>query len=84
MTRTALVNYHVHKSYRQAFELDAGGVAGNLISPELAATSVVLSDNRTTTSPVSFASDAVEIVSLETQVRDFAGDSWEPVYDTEI
>ncbi len=84
MTRTATVNYHVHKSYRQAFELDAGGVAGDLISPELIATSVVLADNRTTTSSVSFACDAVEIMPLETQVRDFAGDSWKPIYDTEI
>ncbi|WP_300066548.1 CmcJ/NvfI family oxidoreductase [uncultured Ruegeria sp.] len=84
MTRTATVNYHVHKSYRQAFELDAGGIAGNLISPELAATSVVLADNRTTTSSVSFACDAVEITSLKTQVRDFAGDGWKPIYDTEL
>ncbi|WP_299075776.1 CmcJ/NvfI family oxidoreductase [uncultured Ruegeria sp.] len=84
MTRTATVNYHVHKSYRQAFELDAGGIAGNLISPELAATSVVLADNRTTTSSVSFACDAVEITPLKTQVRDFAGDGWKPIYDTEL
>ncbi|WP_170416396.1 CmcJ/NvfI family oxidoreductase [Ruegeria atlantica] len=84
MTRTAIVNYHIHKSYRQAFELDAGGVAGNLISPELAATSVVLEDNRTTTTPVSFACDAVEITPLETQALDFAGDSWEPIYDAEL
>ena len=84
MTRTAIVNYHVHKSYRQAFELDAGGVAGNLISPELAATSVMLADNRTTTSPVSFASDAVEITPLKTQVQDFSGDSWKSIYDAEL
>ncbi|WP_298934828.1 CmcJ/NvfI family oxidoreductase [uncultured Ruegeria sp.] len=84
MTRTATVNYHVHKSYRQAFELDAGGIAGNLISPELAATSVVLADNRTTTSSVSFACDAVEITPLKTQVRDFAGNGWKPIYDTEL
>ena len=28
MPRTATVNYHVHKPYRQAFQLDAGGVVG--------------------------------------------------------
>ncbi|NOD65615.1 MULTISPECIES: CmcJ/NvfI family oxidoreductase [unclassified Ruegeria] len=84
MTRTAIVNYHVHKSYRQAFELDAGGVAGNLISPELVATSVVLADNRTTKTSISFARDAVEITPFETQVRDFAGDGWKPTYDAEI
>lgn len=84
MTRTATVNYHVHKPYRQAFELDAGGIAGNLISPELAPTSVALADIRATTTPVTFASDAVEFTPLKTQVRDFAGDAWKQTYDAEL
>ncbi|WP_299951973.1 CmcJ/NvfI family oxidoreductase [uncultured Ruegeria sp.] len=84
MTQTATVNYHLHKPYRQAFELDAGGILGNLVSPELAATSVVLADNRATTNTVTFASDAVEFIALKTQVRDFAGDAWKPVYDAEL
>ena len=84
MTRKATVNYHVHKPYRQAFELDAGGIAGNLISPELAPTFVTLTDMRATTNSVTFASDAVEFATLETQVRDFAGDAWKPTYDAEL
>ncbi|MEM8775936.1 MAG: CmcJ/NvfI family oxidoreductase [Pseudomonadota bacterium] len=84
MTRAAQVNYHVHKSYRQAFELDAGGIAGNLISPELAPTFVALADNRTATTSVSFASDAVEFTVLKTRVRDFAGDVWKPIYNAEL
>ncbi|WP_170467756.1 CmcJ/NvfI family oxidoreductase [Ruegeria arenilitoris] len=84
MTRTATVNYHVHKLYRQAFELDAGGIAGNLVSPELAATAVAMADTRATSSLVSFASDAVEFVTLETKVRDFAGEAWIPEYDAEL
>lgn len=84
MTRTATVNYHVHKPHRQAFELDAGGIAGNLISPELAPTSVELTDNRMTAMSVAFASDAVEFTSLTTQVRDFSGDSWKQAYDAEL
>ncbi|MBO9448307.1 CmcJ/NvfI family oxidoreductase [Ruegeria sp. R14_0] len=84
MTRIATVNYHVHKPFRQAFELDAGGIAGNLISPELAPTTVSLTDNRVTNRPVSFASDAVEFTSLKTKVRDFAGDDWKQAYNTEL
>ncbi|MEW2916068.1 CmcJ/NvfI family oxidoreductase [Ruegeria sp. ANG10] len=84
MTRTATVNYHVHKPYRQAFELDSGGVAGNLISPELAPTTVALADTRTRATSVTFASDAVEFTSLKSQVRDFAGDAWKQTYDAEL
>jgi len=84
MTRTAKVNYHVHKPYQQAFELDAGGIAGNLISPELDPTSVALEDNRATAASVTFASEAVEFTTLTTQVRDFAGDAWKKTYDAEL
>ena len=84
MTRTATVNYHVHKPYPQAFELDAGGVAGNLISPELAPTSVGLEDIRAMPASVTFASDAVEFIRLPSQVRDFAGDAWKATYDAEL
>ncbi len=84
MTRTATVNYHVHKPWRQAFELDAGGIAGNLISPELASTAVALTDARTTSNTVTFASDAVEFALLETQVQDFTGEVWKPTYDAEL
>lgn len=34
MTQTGTVNYHVHKPFRQAFEIDVDGIAGNLIEPE--------------------------------------------------
>lgn len=84
MTRTATVNYHVHKPYRQAFALDAGGIAGNLISPELVPTGVALMDTRDTNSSMTFASDAVEFVSLTTAVQGFAGDAWKPTYDAEL
>ncbi|WP_170789598.1 CmcJ/NvfI family oxidoreductase [Ruegeria lacuscaerulensis] len=84
MTRTATVNYHVHKPYRQAFELDAGGIAGNLVSPELGTTSVTLVDNRATTNTVKFASDSVEFVALITQVQHLSGAAWKPIYDAEL
>ncbi len=84
MKRKATVNYHVHKPYRQAFELDASGIAGNLISPELTPTSVTLTDMRATTTSVAFASDAVEFTPLETRVQDFSGSAWKQSYEAEL
>ena len=55
--RTGTVNYHVHKPHRQAFELDAGGIAGNLISPELAPTLVEVRDDRASEEPLRFDTD---------------------------
>ncbi|WP_170429101.1 CmcJ/NvfI family oxidoreductase [Ruegeria arenilitoris] len=84
MTRTATVNYHVHKPHRQAFELDAGGMAGHLVSPELVSKAVAVEDVRATAVPVTIASDAVEFTTLKTQVRDFAGNAWKPTYNAEL
>ncbi|MEO0915831.1 MAG: CmcJ/NvfI family oxidoreductase [Pseudomonadota bacterium] len=84
MARTATVNYHVHKDERQAFELDAGGIVGNLISPELAPTEVPLHDLRTAAQGVRFAEDAVEFVRVPSGVSDFSGDGWQATYDAEL
>lgn len=84
MALTATVNYHVHKDERQAFELDAGGIVGNLISPELAPTTVELTDVRVSNEAVRFAEDAVEFVSFPTAVEDFIGDAWNETYDREL
>lgn len=46
MNTTATVNYHIHKPERQAFELDADGIVGKLISPELTATEISALDAR--------------------------------------
>jgi len=40
------VNYHVQKNSPQAFEFDADGIIGNLISPELEETRVKVTDVR--------------------------------------
>ena len=79
-----MVNYHVHKPHRQAFELDAGGIAGNLISPELAPTSVELGDVRDMPASITFTSDAVEFVRQPTRVKDYSGDAWKETYDSEL
>ncbi|MGX9355471.1 CmcJ/NvfI family oxidoreductase [Roseobacteraceae bacterium S113] len=84
MTRTATVNYHVHKTARQAFELDAGGVVGNLISPELARTKVQVADVRTEGSGA-FADTSVGFRRLVSQVKDFADtQDWQSTYDEEV
>lgn len=85
MACTATVNYHVHKNERQAFELDAGGIAGNLISPELAPTDVELNDVRTSASPVSFSADAVEFAESPSAIRDFGDNNgWQETYGAEL
>ncbi len=84
MTGTATVNYHVHKDERQAFELDAGGIIGNLISPELAPTEVRLNDMRQSAQAPRFAQDAVEFVNCPSIVEDFSGDAWRTSYDGEL
>lgn len=85
MRRTATVNYHVHKDARQAFELDAGGIAGNLISPELVPTEIDLADTRDPSVSVSFAKDAVEFARYPSRITDFDdGRDWEARYNDEL
>ena len=85
MRRTAKVNYHVHNDPRQAFELDAGGIAGNLISPELAPTQIELADTRVPSVSVSFAKDAVEFARSPSRITDFDdGRDWEALYGDEL
>ncbi|MEM8970730.1 MAG: CmcJ/NvfI family oxidoreductase [Pseudomonadota bacterium] len=84
MARTATVNYHVHKNERQAFELDAGGIVGNLLSPELAQTEVPLNDVRHAAHGVRFAEDSVEFARVPSGVSNFSRDGWRETYDTEL
>lgn len=84
MAQIATVNYHVHKPQRQAFELDAGGIVGNLISPELAPTRVTVHDMRAVKPGVSFAKTSVGFTHFPTAVASFAGHAWQDVYDAEL
>ncbi|MEO0683090.1 MAG: CmcJ/NvfI family oxidoreductase, partial [Pseudomonadota bacterium] len=84
MPRTASVNYHVHRPERQAFHIDAGGVVGKMISPELVATEVAVADTRDDAA-VRFAEDGVSFVQAPTAVADFAAqDGWQATYDAEL
>ncbi len=85
MTQTASVNYHVHKPVRQAFELDAGGIVGNLISPELVATRVGVSDERAVGVSATFECDSVGFAEIPTKVLSFeTGTGWQTIYDREL
>lgn len=84
MSRTGTVNYHVHKPDRQAFEIDAGGVVGNLVSPELAETRIELTDVRDSPSSVEFARDGFAFANVATGLSDFDTDGWQNQYDREV
>lgn len=85
MTRTAIVNYHVHKPERQAFELDAGGIVGNLITPELAPTKIEVLDERDVGRQTSFTKQSVGFISFPTNVETFDDDQdWRATYDAEL
>ncbi len=85
MTQVATVNYHVHKPERQAFELDAGGIEGNLISPELAPTEVKVFDERAVGVATTFEDASVAFTDFPTKVQSYADDTnWRDTYDAEL
>jgi len=83
--QTAVVNYHVHKAEQQAFELDAGGIVGNLISPELVPTTVVVLDDRNQPTKSRFHENAVAFANSPTALQAFDEEgTWQSVYDAEL
>jgi hypothetical protein len=85
MTQTATVNYHVHKPERQWFELNAGGIVGNLIAPELAPTQVRVFDERGFGTGTAFKDASVGFANFPSQVYSFEdGQSWRGIYDAEL
>ncbi|WP_299409215.1 CmcJ/NvfI family oxidoreductase [uncultured Roseobacter sp.] len=84
MPRTGVVNYHVHKPERQAFKIDADGIVGNLVSPELVSTRVTIQDAREDGKPISFARDGIAFETRPSAVQDFASGNWQLTYDAEL
>ncbi|KPD10737.1 CmcJ/NvfI family oxidoreductase [Phaeobacter sp. 11ANDIMAR09] len=85
MTQIATVNYHVHKQERQSFELDAGGIIGNLVSPELAPKQMAVRDVRSFDAGLSFQEHSVGFATLPTNVQCFdAGSDWQDTYEKEL
>lgn len=85
MPRTGTVNYHVHRPEPQAFHIDADGIEGNLISPELAPTDISVRDERIGEAFVAFAVDGIGFAQAPTQVGSFTnGEDWQTPYDREL
>lgn len=85
MLKHGHVNYHVHKPERQAFHIDAGGVVGKMISPELKETRINVHDVRSGDVSVDFATDSVSFATFPTAVANFSNsDDWQPTYDAEL
>ena len=85
MLKQGLVNYHVHKPERQAFHIDAGGVVGKMISPELKETRIDVHDVRAGEVSVDFATDSVGFATFPTAVTENTDAAdWQPIYDAEL
>lgn len=85
MSAIATVNYHLKSPEPQAFHFDVDGIVGNLISPELAPTTVTVRDLRSNPSSVSFTNDGILFRVHASQVSDFASDEdWREQYDDEL
>lgn len=84
MTHSGAVNFHDHKPVPQAFEIDAGGIVGNLISPELVATEVALKDQRDCRTSADFPGAGYAFARVPTGVADFEADGWQNLYDAEL
>jgi len=84
MSRTGIVNYHVHKPFRQAFEIDVDGIVGNLIEPELSAVRIAVLDQRNGETVTDFKEDGFAYATSPTGVCEFEGDNWQSQYNAEL
>ena len=84
MTTRATVNYHYPSARRQAYHIDAGGVAGAVVSPPHDVVEVAVADMRVEGN-ASFEADSVALTRLPSSVTDFpAGGDWTETYDREL
>lgn len=84
MAQVGSVNYHVHKAERQAFEIDADGIVGKLVSPELAPTEIAIRDTKAGEAQVTFAQDSVGYETYPSKISDFSSTDWRDTYDAEL
>jgi hypothetical protein len=85
MARSGTVHYHVHAPHRQAYHIDAGGVVGQLVSPEHVIVDVPVRDAREPDVSVSFEADGIEFARRPTAVHSFdEGYAWQATYDAEL
>ena len=81
----ASVNDHVHKPERQAFHIDAEGIKGNLVSPELLATEIHVEDARAHAGSVTFANDSATFLNRPAKAEiTRENENWRNTYDQEL
>ncbi|MFC7292809.1 CmcJ/NvfI family oxidoreductase [Hirschia litorea] len=81
----ASVNYHVKKLLPQAFEFDVDGILGNLVSPELVATDIKVTNLRKSDCQPTFNRDGIEFIYNPSRVKRFeCDDGWQTIYDQEL
>ena len=85
MTVHAFVNYHVKSDGPQAYEIDAGGVTGKIVSPQQETVKVSLVDLRAPSATANFQKDSVTFVDSSTQVSNFRdAEELKAVYNNEL
>ncbi len=85
MSIRAIVNYHVKKAEKQAFEFDVDGIVGNLISPELMPTEVTVKDLRDKDLHVKFSNDGITFENHVSHTPGFDNSSdWVHSYEHEL
>jgi hypothetical protein len=80
----AKVNYHVRKPFTQAFEFDADGIDGNLISPELLTKSVQVHDVRKSQTATDFVQHGIKFLEGLLPVPQPFKESAEQAYNRSI
>lgn len=84
MHTKAIVNYHIASDERQAYYIDADGVKGKLVSPELVPTEVTLHDLRDKPM-VSFWKDSLSYLQHSSNINDFENNTnWQAIYNEEL
>ncbi|MFK7963833.1 MAG: CmcJ/NvfI family oxidoreductase [Burkholderiaceae bacterium] len=85
MTTNATVNYHLRTEAKQAFHFDVDGINGNLVSPELVPTDILVRDLRKDGLSVEFDRDGIVFTHAPSRIKDFDdGPDWQARYEAEL
>ncbi len=85
MRESATVNYHVRLDTPQAFQFDADGEYGKLVTPELLPTRVRVRDVREVSAGMDYNKDGIRFDRHVSAITDFEGSTgWQAVYENEL
>lgn len=83
MSHSGIVHYHRHTPEPQSYRIDADGVTGRLVSPELLPTPIELHDVRDDAVDTSFEADGIGFFVAPTDL-DLTAAGWEARYAAEL